>query len=494
VSRIEQPSSPVVCGNFVEGRARVLGTRPRSTVRSPYTGAAIAEVVHSSAEDVHHAVDVARQAAKGWGETPIKERCAVLFRFRALVERELERLSHSVAAESGKTLAEARAGVLKGIECVEFATAVQNLDTGGRLEVSRGVSCAFRREPLGVVAGITPFNFPAMVPMWMFPLALAAGNAFILKPSEKVPRTPLLLAELLHEAGLPQGVFGVVQGTAEAVHALVDHPEVAALGFVGSSAVAHAVYTRATALGKRALCLGGAKNHLVVVPDADVEVTAQAVTDSFTGCAGQRCMAGSVLLAVGDVEPIIEAICRKAAGHVLGETMGAIIDGAARERIRAAIDAAERAGARVRLDGRGKRPAEAAYQDGNWMGPTVLDGVSPTSEAACTEIFGPVLSVVRVGTLDEALRIEAANPYGNAASIFTRSGATAHFVAEKVRAAMVGINVGVPVPREPFSFGGMGTSRFGHGDITGEDGLSFWSLRKKITEKWAVHTDATWMG
>ena len=459
---------------------------------SPYTGAAVGEVELSTAADVDAAVAAALPAFEEWRATPIKERTRPLFRFRELVLAQIDELANLAALEAGKTRAEARAGLEKGLEVVEFALALQNLDDGASLEVSRGVTCELRREPLGVVAGITPFNFPAMVPLWMFPIAITVGNAFILKPSEKVPMTPTRLGELMLEAGFPPGVFSIVHGDKEAALALAQHPEVSALAFVGSTPAARALYERATALGKRALCLGGAKNHIIVVPDADPAVTVRGVVDSFTGCAGQRCMASSVLVAVGPVDELVEQIAAEAARIEPGRAMGAIIDAAARDRIVGAIERAEREGAAVVVDGRRPRPPEG-YEAGNWLAPTVIDRARPEMDCAQSELFGPVLTVIRVDTLDQALALEAQSPYGNATSVFTTSGAVARKVAERAGSGMVGVNVGVPVPREPFSFGGTKQSKFGHGDITGRPAVEFWSRLKKITTKWTVQRDASWM-
>jgi malonate-semialdehyde dehydrogenase (acetylating)/methylmalonate-semialdehyde dehydrogenase len=387
---------------------------------------------------------------------------------------------------------EARAEVLKGIEVLEFATSVQNGDLGGALEVSRGVTCEYRREALGVTVGITPFNFPAMVPMWMIPISLAMGNAFILKASDKVPFTPCILADLFAEAGLPAGVFSVLQGGKDVVDALIAHPLVTAVGFVGSSPVARNVYAAATAQGKRALCLGGAKNHLIVAPDADPSVTIDGVVSSFTGCAGQRCMAASVLVAVGDGERFVPKIVEAARRIRLGEDMGALIDAAALSRVSAAIDRAEKEGGALLLDGR-KVPPPGGYEGGFWLAPTIIADATPAMECAQCELFGPVLTIVKVKTLDEALALDARSPFGNATSIFTTSGGVAQYVADNASSGMIGINIGVPVPREPFSFGGTKESRFGNGDITGAGGVEFWSNRKKITTKWALHTDKNWM-
>ena len=489
---VDLPETPYVGANFVAG-----ATRPRAQrgevieVHSPYNGQLLGTVPESSAVELDEAVQAAKRAASDWARWSLKERTAPLFRFRALLLEQLESLAHSVAAESGKTLSEARAGLEKGIEVVEYALSLQNLDQGASLEVSRGVRCELRREPLGVVAGITPFNFPAMVPMWMFPIAVTLGNAFILKPSEKVPFTSLRLAELMRAAGYPAGVFSVVHGGIRTVHGLIDHPDIAAYAFVGSSKVAASVYARAAERGKRVLALGGAKNSLILMPDADPQLAISGVVASFTGCAGQRCMAGSLLIAVGDCDRLVEAISAQAAGIKLGSDMGAIINAEARARLVAAIERAQQAGARVLLDGRTLQPP-AAYAGGSWLGPTILDEVAPDSAAATEELFGPVLSVVRVASLREALELEAKSPYGNATSIFTQSGAHARYVSDHAQSGMIGVNVGVPVPREPFSFGGTKASRFGHGDITGSGGVELWTKLKKVTAKWG-QSDGSWM-
>lgn len=437
------------------------------------------------------AVDAAARAFPAWAATPLKDRVLPLRRFHDLVARHAPELANTIALESGKTPAEALAGLQRGLEIVDYAVSLPNLDDGAALEVSRGVTCEARREPLGVVAGITPFNFPAMVPMWMFPIALTLGNAFILKPSEKVPLSACRLGELIVEAGYAPGLFSVVHGDRTTVEALVDHPDVRAIAFVGSTPAARAVYVRATGLGKRALCLGGAKNHLIVAPDADESLVVRGVVDSFTGCAGQRCMAGSVLVAIGSASRFIDPIVRTASQIQLGTGMGAVIDSNARDRLERAVARAQSEGAEVLLDGRGARPPRE-YEGGHWMAPTVLDRVRPTMECITSELFGPILSVVRVESLDEALGLERATPYGNATSIFTSSGAAARYVAYRATSGMVGVNVGVPVPRDPFSFGGTKESRFGHGDITGSGALDLWSQLKKITTRWAPSPDAGW--
>jgi malonate-semialdehyde dehydrogenase (acetylating)/methylmalonate-semialdehyde dehydrogenase len=489
---VRLPSGPVDCENFVNGAFRPPRSARFRDLASPYDGRALGRVALSGAEDVDEAVRAAERAFADWAALPIRERTRPLLRFRELLVRDEEPLANTVAAESGKTVAEARAGIERGLEVVDYALALPNSDAGGALEVSRGVSCEYRREPLGVVAGVTPFNFPAMVPMWMFPIALTVGNAFVLKPSEKVPLTARRIAELMKEAGYPDGVFSVVNGDREAVELILRHPSVRAVGFVGSSKAAAHVYALSTAAGKRALCLGGAKNAVIVVPDADERLAVPGVVDSFTGCAGQRCMAASLLLAVGDTGRLVEKIAETASRIPLGAKMGALIDRAAKDRLEAALVRAERQGATVIADGRRAVPP-AGFEGGNWLGPTVLDRVRPDMECATEELFGPVLAVVRVTTLDEALAIDLGSPYGNATSVFTTSGAVARRVAERAASGMVGINVGVPVPRDPFSFGGTRGSKFGHGDITGPSGVEFWSNRKKITTKWALQPDSTWM-
>jgi malonate-semialdehyde dehydrogenase (acetylating) / methylmalonate-semialdehyde dehydrogenase len=491
VKLVNVPSSLFRCQNLIGGQWRDASGEARSIV-SPYTGEVVGEVRMSSPSEANAAVDAAKSAFEGWRRTPLKERTQTLFRYRELLLRDLELLSHTAALEAGKTVDEARAGIMKGVEVIEFALSLQNLDSGGALEVSRGVTCETRREPLGVVLGITPFNFPAMVPLWLYPIAITVGNAFILKPSEKVPMTACLQGTLMMEAGFPPGVFSLVHGGRETVEALVDNPAIEAVGFVGSSAAARSVYTRTTARGARALCLGGAKNVLIVTPDADPDVTVPGVVASFTGCAGQRCMAASLLVAVGDVEPLLERIAEAASRVRLGPDMGAIIDHGARDRLIADITRAEREGARIRLDGRNPA-APSGYEKGAWLAPTVIDHAQAEMECATKELFGPAITIVRVANLEEAMRIEASGTYGNACSVFTTRGAVARHVAERAKSGMIGVNVGVPVPREPFSFGGTRASRYGAGDITGFQGVEHWSWLKKITTKWQLSEDATWM-
>jgi len=476
--------------NYIAGEwCDPLTSKDTLEVINPRHGKAMSQVLMSGKDDVAAAVRAGKAAFVDWSKWPIRDRAHVFYRLRAAMEKNIDELAWLLSHENGKLFAEAKAEVEKGIECVEYGCSLPNLAAGEKLEVSRGVTCEVVYAPLGVVAGVVPFNFPNMVPLWMLPQALVGGNAFVLKPSEQVPLSTMRLAQLFDECGLPKGVLNIVQGGQPVVEALCDHPDIAALGFVGSTKVAKAVYGRASSAGKRALCLGGAKNHLIVVPDADVAVTADNVVASFMGCAGQRCMAASVLIAVGDCDHIIEAVRARAAKLVTGTEMGPVTSEGAVRRITGYIDAAEKMGAKVIVDGR-KATADAG---GYWVGPTILDHVTMEMPASCEEIFGPVLSIIRVPNLERAIEIENANPYGNAASVYTTSGDVARRVMESVEAGMCGVNVGVPVPREPFGFGGWNASGFGAGNITGWDGYRFWTRQRKVTSKWSLQKDQTWM-
>jgi malonate-semialdehyde dehydrogenase (acetylating)/methylmalonate-semialdehyde dehydrogenase len=485
------PRAIVSCHNFINQKW-VKGELSVESVISPYTGEKIGEYSTPSTNQINQAILSASQAQKEWARLPIKERSKILFNFRNILLRDQDAISHLKSSECGKTFDEAKAGLMKGIEVLEYAISIQNLDLGGKLEISRGVTCEFRREPLGVVANITPFNFPAMVPMWTIPIVLALGNAYVWKPSDKTPLTAYLISNALAEAGLPAGLFTVLHGGENTVNAIIDHPAVKAIGFVGSTKIAKLVYQRGTQLGKRVLALGGAKNHIVLLPDANPDLSGIGISDSFTGCAGQRCMAASVLLAVGDVSHHIKKIVERAGSLELGNTMGAIITKSQVEFLRAAIDRAEKAGAKILLDGRKSKPP-SGMENGNWIGPTILDHVSKNSEASTNELFGPILSIVHCKDISEAISIENSVEYGNACSVFTSNGALADRVAREASTGMVGINVGVPVPREPFSFGGVNASKFGHGDMTGPYSLDFWSNVKKITTKWEPQSDSNWM-
>ncbi|MFT5586887.1 MAG: malonate-semialdehyde dehydrogenase (acetylating)/methylmalonate-semialdehyde dehydrogenase [Cognaticolwellia sp.] len=482
-------ASYISADNVIGGQVvKPSGSETRDVV-NPRHGKAMSTVTFGTAADVDTAVKNAEKAFADWSTWPIRERSQILYKARDIMLRDVEELAWLVSHENGKSYGEAKAEVLKGIECLEYGCSLPNLAANESLEVSRGVNCEMRYEPLGVVAGVTPFNFPFMVPLWMLPQALAGGNAFILKPSEVVPLSALKIAAIFQEAGLPDGILNIVQGGQEVVEALCDHPGIKAFGFVGSTRVAKLVYGRASTAGKRALALGGAKNHLIVVPDADVELTTENVVASFSGCAGQRCMAASVLIAVGEVDHIIEAVAAKTKKMVLGEHMGPVITQAAVERITRYIDEAEKGGATVLVDGRGAVGPTGGY----WIGPTLLDHVTADMPAGCEEIFGPVLSILRVDTLEQAFGIENGNPYGNAAAIYTTSGHVAKVAMERTSAGMCGVNIGVPVPREPFGFGGWNDSKFGHGNITGWDGFRFWTRPRKVTSKWALQKDWNWM-
>lgn len=489
--RVEIPTSPIKLGLFIDNE-NIEGAGVKRQVVSPYNGEVIGEFHEASSSQIEKAIQSAVAAQKEWAKMPIKERSKVMFDFRQILLRDIDKISHVKSSESGKTFNEGKAGLLKGIEVLEFALSLQNLDLGGKLEVSRGVTCEYRRKPLGVVLNITPFNFPAMVPMWTIPIALTLGNAYIWKPSDKTPLTSMLIANALKEAGLPKGLFQVIHGGKDVVESLIDHKDIKAVGFVGSSPVAKAVYQRATQNGKRALAMGGAKNHIVLLPDASTDIAGVGISDSFTGCAGQRCMAASVLLAVGETEKHIGKIIERASSLKLGSDMGAIITKEQKEFLFAAIERAKASGAKILLDGRTATPP-VGMEGGNWLGATVIDFVQAGSEAQTKELFGPILSIIRCTDISQAMKIQNSSEYGNACSVFTSNGALAELVAENATVGMVGINVGVPVPREPFSFGGVNISKFGHGDITGHHSLDFWSDVKKVTVKWEKQNDSTWM-
>jgi malonate-semialdehyde dehydrogenase (acetylating)/methylmalonate-semialdehyde dehydrogenase len=460
-------------------------------VISPVDGTLLSTVPISTSRDLDDAVKAARAAFDSWSKTPIKERVQVFFRYKTLLEKHLDELAKLCTEENGKTYGESVAEIEKSIELTEFATSLPQLVTGEILEVSRGVECRTEHVPLGVVASIVPFNFPSMVPNWTLPNAIALGNCMIIKPSEKVPLSCGRLAELLKEAGLPDGVFNIVHGAVDIVEAICDHPGIEAVSFVGSTKVAKIVYQRATSNYKRCLALGGAKNHLMVLPDAIPDMTAQNVAASMSGCAGQRCMAASAMVGVGPVDHIIEKICEEARKIVPGQNLGAVISKEAKERIEGYITEAEKQGAKVLVDGRNARVN--GKENGTYVGPTVIDYVKPDMSVAREEIFGPVISIMRTNTVDEALAIENANPYGNAASVFTQNGGMARYIIDKASAGMIGVNVGVPVPREPFSFGGWNESKFGVGDITGKSSIEFWTKLKKSTTKWNPAAGVNWM-
>jgi malonate-semialdehyde dehydrogenase (acetylating)/methylmalonate-semialdehyde dehydrogenase len=470
-------ASNYIGGHFAESSAELI------PVINPSDGSLLSRVPLSTATELDAAVRAAVAAFPAWSSLPIKERVQVFYRYRALLERDFKELSALITEEHGKIPSEADAEIAKAIELTEFACSLPALVAGDVLEVSRGVECRVDRYPVGIVASIVPFNFPAMVPHWTIPSAIALGNCMILKPSELVPLSACRIAELLSEAGLPPGVFNVVHGGTEVVEAICDHPDISAVSFVGSTRVAKLVFRRASGNLKRALALGGAKNHLFVLPDANPDLTASHIVGSMSGCSGQRCMAGSVMLAVSETGQVVERMLQQARGIVPGRDIGPVISREARERIEGYIAEAVADGATVLLDGRGV--TVPGRENGFWVGPTILDHVRPDMRIAQEEVFGPVLAIVRAHDLDQALAIENASPYGNAASVFTESGGTARYVSERASAGMIGINVGVPVPREPFSFGGWNESKFGAGDITGPGSIEFWTRSKKTTTRWS---------
>jgi malonate-semialdehyde dehydrogenase (acetylating) / methylmalonate-semialdehyde dehydrogenase len=477
--------------NYINGKF-VDSTSSRSLdIISPVDGTLLSKVPMSTAADLDTAVKAAKAAFPGWSKTPIKERVQVFFRYKYLLEKHLKELAELVQEENGKTYGEAVAEVEKSIELTEFAVSLPQLVTGEVLEVSKGVECRTEHVALGVVASIVPFNFPSMVPNWTLPNAIALGNCMIIKPSEKVPLSCGRLALLLKEAGLPDGVFNIVNGDSEIVNAICDHPGIEAVSFVGSTKVAKIVYQRATSNYKRCLALGGAKNHLMVLPDAIPGMTAQNVAASMSGCAGQRCMAASAMVGVGNIDHIIDKICEEARKIIPGENLGAVINAESKERIEGYITEAEIQGAKILVDGRHTKVK--GKENGTYVGPTVIDFVKPEMSVAKEEIFGPVISIMRTNTVDEALAIENANPYGNAASVFTQNGGMARYIIDRASAGMIGVNVGVPVPREPFSFGGWNESKFGVGDITGKSSIEFWTKLKKSTTKWNPEAGVNWM-
>lgn len=477
--------------NYINGQFINSVSAKSLPVISPLDGTILSEMPLSAAEDLDNAVKAAKAAFPAWSKTPIKERVQVFYRYKTLLEKNLKELAELCSEENGKTYGESAAEIEKCIELTEFATSLPQLVTGEILEVSKGVECRTEHVALGVVASIVPFNFPAMVPNWTIPNAIALGNCMILKPSEKVPLCSARLAQLLKEAGLPDGVLNIVNGDVTIVEAICDHPGIEAVSFVGSTKVAKIVYKRATNNFKRCLALGGAKNHLMVLPDAKPEMTAQNVAASMSGCAGQRCMAASAMVAVGDVDHIIAKICEEARKIIPGENLGAVINKESKERIEQYISEAEKGGAKILVDGR--NTVVKGKEKGTYVGPTVIDFVDPGMSVAKEEIFGPVISILRTKTVDEALAIENANPYGNAASVFTQNGGMARYIIDRASAGMIGVNVGVPVPREPFSFGGWNESKFGVGDITGKSSIEFWTKLKKSTTKWNPEAGVNWM-
>lgn len=459
-------------------------------VTNPATAAVMAEVPLSPGEDVDRAVQQAANAFPDWRHTPVADRIQCLFKLKNLLEENIEAIARIITDECGKTFAESVGEMRRGIENVEVACGMPILIQGYNNEdIARGIDEHMFRQPLGVVAAITPFNFPGMIPLWFLPYAVASGNCFILKPSEKVPQTSAKLFELIDQAGFPEGVVQLIHGGKETVDALLDHPTIRAISFVGSTPVAKYVYSRATANGKRAQCQGGAKNPLIILPDADLESTTSIVADSAFGCAGQRCLAASTAIVVGEAQkPFTEAIADVAAkrnvGYGLddGVEMGAIITPESKTRIEGLIDMGRQEGAGVLVDGRGKNVS--GYEAGSFLFPTVLQGVNPAGELARTEVFGPVLSLINVQTIDDAIQLVNESRYGNMACLFTSSGAAARKFRYEAKAGNIGINIGVAAPMAFFPFSGWKESFFGDLHGQGRHGVEFYTETKVVVERW----------
>ncbi|MDE0189154.1 MAG: CoA-acylating methylmalonate-semialdehyde dehydrogenase [bacterium] len=460
-------------------------------VYNPATGQQTAAVAFADETEIDAAVSTAKEAFGEWGRSPVTRRQNIMFAFRELVSSRRLDMAKMLTAEHGKTLDDALGEVQRGLEVVEFACNIAHLLKGEYSEqVSTGVDTFTIRQPLGVVAGITPFNFPTMVPMWMYPIAIACGNTFILKPSEKDPSSSVLAAELFAEAGLPDGVFNVVHGDKVAVDALLTHPDVAAVSFVGSTPIARYVYETGTKHGKRVQALGGAKNHMVVLPDADMDLAADSAVSAGYGAAGERCMSISVVVTVGDAAdaliPKIEeriADLKVAPGFDEGSEMGPLITREAKDRVAGYVDAGEEAGAKLVVDGRDFQVD--GHEDGFFLGPTLFDQVTPEMSVYTDEIFGPVLSTVRLDSYGEAIELINDNPFGNGTAVFTSDGGAARKFQNEVQVGMVGINVPIPVPLSFYSFGGWKNSIFGTHAIYGPEGVHFYTRQKVITSRWA---------
>ena len=475
-------------------------TSSYSDVFNPSSGEVIAQVPECGADEVESAVQSAVAAAADWSETPVVERARVMFRLQGLMREHFDELASLVTREHGKTLAESHAEVTRGIEMVEFACGIPSLIIGDLLpNIATDVDAETVRHPVGVCVGITPFNFPMMVPLWMFPVAITCGNTFVLKPSEKVPLSAVRLGQLMLEAGTPAGVFNIVHGGRECVDRLLQHPSVAAISFVGSTPVARSIYETGTNAGKRVQSAGGAKNHFIIMPDADVDQAVKALAASAYGCAGQRCMASSVAVTVGSAgDPVVETLVDHAGKINVGPSdgnpdveMGPVIRAAHRDHVASYLEIANQDGATVPLDGR-----RSFDSDGFLIGPSVVDHVSPQMRIWKEEIFGPVLSVVRADSLDEALAVGQGCEFGNGASIFTRSGYAAQQFKRHFNAGMIGINVGVPAPMAWFPFTGWNRSFFGDLHIQGVEGIHFYTRQKMTLTRWPTsedsHHDPVW--
>jgi len=473
-------------GKHVEGTSGRFGD-----VYNPATGEVAAQVPLASTAELNAAVEAAKAAFPDWAATPPLTRARIMFKYKTLIEENADRLAALITAEHGKVLSDAGGSLTRGLEVVEFACGIPQLLKGEYTEqVGRGIDAWTTRQPVGVCAGITPFNFPAMVPMWMYPMAIACGNSFVLKPSEKDPSASLLMAELLQQAGLPDGVFNVVQGSREAVEALLDHPDIAAISFVGSTPIARAIYQRGTAHDKRVQALGGAKNHMIIMPDADLDQAASALMGAGYGSAGERCMAISVAVPVGEetanalMERLIPQVKALKIGNGMepGQDMGPLVTREHRDKVSAYVDSGVEQGAKLLVDGRGYKVA--GHENGFFIGGCLFDQVTPEMEIYKNEIFGPVLSTVRVPTYEAAVQLVHNNPYGNGIAIFTRDGDTARDFVSKIEVGMVGVNVPIPVPVAFHSFGGWKQSLFGDHDIYGPESINFYTRLKAVTSRW----------
>jgi len=487
-------STPPLAPLLINGEWLRPTQLPTTPVFNPSTGETIALTPVGSATEAEAAVAAAHAAFPGWWQTPPIERARVLFRYRELLLKNFEEIAALISREHGKTRGEARGDLQRGIEVVEFATGIPTLLFGDTLEnVARGIDCETLRQPLGVCVGITPFNFPAMVPMWMFPIALACGNTFVLKPSEKVPLTAVRIIELLVEAGLPKGVLNLVHGGRDCVQALLTHPQVRAISFVGSTAVARHIYETGTRHGKRVQAAGGAKNFILVMPDADVAKTVEGVTGAAFGCAGERCMAGSTALVVGEAaKTVLPTLVDATKAMTIGRTdldatkqpdMGPVISAPHRDRVLSLLAHGESQGARLLVDGRATRVADSPH--GFFLGASIVEQGDPTPNVLMREeVFGPVLSVLRLEDLDAAIELANRSSYGNGAAIFTRSGKAAREFKHRMKAGMIGINVGVPAAMAPFPFSGWGDSFFGDLHVQGREGVLFYTQQKVVTTRW----------
>ena len=488
---VQQSSAVKTCELLVGGKWVSSKATEFSNVFNPSTGELIARVPMCKSDEVDMVVKEAQKAFPSWNDTPIVERARVMYRFKGLLEKHYDEITKLVSREHGKTIPEAKASVARGIEVVEFSMGIPSLIMGECMEnIANNVDCETMRHPLGVCAGITPFNFPAMVPLWMYPIAITCGNTFILKPSEKVPLTSMLIGGLLKEAGLPDGVFNILHGGKDAVDGLLTHPLVKAVSFVGSTGITKYIYEVGSKHGKRVQAAGGAKNHIIIMPDADMNHTVQALQSSAFGCAGERCMAGSLAVPVGDAaEELMPLLVESTSKMKVGRTdsdvapdMGPVISAEHLKKVTSLIDIGVKEGAHLALDGRDLKVADAP--NGFFLGPTILDKTTSDMTVVKEEVFGPVLSVVRVNTIEDALKLGEECPYGNGAVIYTNSGKAARQFKRYFNAGMIGVNVGVPAPMAWFPFTGWNSSFFGDLHIQGREGISFYTQQKMTMTRW----------